>query len=74
MDRGCQGIAEGGHLLRTSTEFGAKVGALIGLGVDGAKGFIAAAELGALAGEDGIQLLSEDTALDILENIPNDSE
>ena len=36
-----------------SIEFGAKVGALIGLGVAGEEGFILGAELGALAGEEG---------------------
>jgi uncharacterized membrane protein len=56
-----------------SVEFGAKVGALIGLGVAGEEGFVEGAELGALAGEDGIQVFSDATAADILEDIPNDS-
>ncbi len=56
-----------------SVEFGAKVGALIGLGAAGEEGFVAGAELGALAGEEGIQIFSDQTAADILEEIPNDS-
>jgi uncharacterized membrane protein len=56
-----------------SIEFGAKVGALIGLGAAGKEGFIEGAELGALAGEDGIQIFSDETGADILEDIPNDS-
>jgi uncharacterized membrane protein len=56
-----------------SIEFGAKVGALIGLGAAGADGFVAGAELGALAGEGGIEIFSDNTAADILEDIPNDS-
>lgn len=56
-----------------SVEFGAKVGALIGLGAAGEEGFVEGAELGALVGEDGIQVFSDETAADILEDIPNDS-
>ena len=56
-----------------SVEFGAKVGALIGLGAAGEEGFVEGAELGALAGEDGIQVFSDETAADILEDLPNDS-
>ena len=56
-----------------SIEFGAKVGALIGLGAAGEEGFVVGAELGALAGEEGIEIFSDDTGADILENIPNDS-
>ena len=56
-----------------SVEFGAKVGALIGLGAAGEDGFVEGAELGALAGEAGIEIFSDDTAADILETIPNDS-
>jgi uncharacterized membrane protein len=56
-----------------SVEFGAKVGALIGLGAAGEEGFVAGAQLGAEAGEDGIQIFSDNTAADILEDIPNDS-
>jgi len=55
-------------------EFGSKVAALIGLGIDGEEGMIAGAELGAeAAAEDGIQVFSDDEAWDVLEEIPNDS-
>ena len=56
-----------------SVEFGAKVAALIGLGVAGEEGFVTGAELGALAGEEGIEIFSDQTALDMLEALPNDS-
>ena len=55
-------------------ELGSKVGALIGLGIDGEEG----AEVGALAGaeaaaEDGINVFNEEEAWDVLEDIPSDS-
>jgi len=57
-----------------AVEFGSKVAALIGLGIDGEEGMIAGAELGAeVAAEDGIQVFSEEEAWDVLEEIPNDS-
>jgi uncharacterized membrane protein len=55
-------------------ELGSKVGALIGLGIEGDKeGFEAGAAAGAEAAEDGIQVFSEEEAWDVLEDIPNDS-
>ena len=55
-------------------ELGSKVGALVGLGIDGEEG----AEAGALAGaeaaaEDGIHVFNEDEAWDVIDDIPNDS-
>jgi uncharacterized membrane protein len=54
-------------------ELGTKVGALIGLGIDGEEGFEAGAEAGAEAAATGAAALSEDEAWDVLEDIPNDS-
>ena len=55
-------------------EFGSKVAALIGLGIDGEEGMEAGAELGAeAAAEDGIEVFSDEDAWDVLEEIPNDS-
>jgi uncharacterized membrane protein len=54
-------------------EFGSKVAALIGLGIDGEEGFEAGLEAGAEAAEDGIHLFTDEEAWDILEEIPNDS-
>jgi uncharacterized membrane protein len=54
-------------------ELGSKVGALIGLGIEGDKGFEAGAIAGAEAAEEGIQVFSEEEAWDVLEDIPNDS-
>jgi uncharacterized membrane protein len=54
-------------------ELGSKVGALIGLGIEGDAGIEAGAEAGAEAAADGIEFFSEDEAWDVLEEIPNDS-
>ena len=57
-----------------AVELGSKVGALIGLGIDGEEGFEAGAVAGAEAAADGIDVISGDTgAWDVLEEIPNDS-
>ncbi len=54
-------------------ELGSKVGALIGLGIDGEDGAEAGAIAGAEAGEAGLEVFSDDTAWDVLGEIPNDS-
>jgi uncharacterized membrane protein len=54
-------------------ELGSKVGALIGLGIEGEEGFEAGAIAGAEAAEDGVEVFSDEEAWDILEEIPNDS-
>src|SRR5438093_13670502 len=55
-------------------ELGSKVGALIGLGIEGEEGMEAGATAGAEAAADGIDVLSSnDDAWDVLEEIPNDS-
>ena len=56
-----------------AVELGSKVGALIGLGIEGEEGFAAGAEAGAEAGADGIQVFDDEEAWDVLEDIPNDS-
>ena len=56
-----------------AVELGSKVGALIGLGIEGDEGFEAGAAVGAEAGEDGIEVFSDADAWDVLEEIPNDS-
>ena len=54
-------------------EFGTKIGALIGLGIDGEEGMEAGAEAGAAqAAEEGINVFGGDE-WDVLEDIPNDS-
>jgi uncharacterized membrane protein len=56
-------------------ELGTKIGALIGLGIDGEEG----AEAGAIAGaeqtaaEGGVKVFTEQEGWDVLEDIPNDS-
>jgi uncharacterized membrane protein len=54
-------------------ELGSKVGALIGLGIEGEEGLEAGAEAGAAAAADGVQVFSDEEAWDVLEDIPNDS-
>ena len=54
-------------------ELGSKIGALIGLGIDGDAGFEAGAAAGAAASADGVQVFGDDEAWDVLEEIPNDS-
>ena len=54
-------------------ELGTKVGALIGLGIDGEEGFVAGAEAGAAAAASGASALSDPDEWDVLQDIPNDS-
>jgi uncharacterized membrane protein len=54
-------------------EFGSKVGALIGLGIEGEEGMAAGAEAGAEAGADGVSVFTDEQAWDVLEDIPDDS-
>ena len=57
-----------------AVELGSKVAALIGLGIEGDKGFEAGAELGAAkVEEEGLEVFSDELAWDVLEDIPNDS-
>jgi uncharacterized membrane protein len=54
-------------------ELGSKVGALVGLGIEGEEGLEAGAVAGAVAGADGIEVFSDEDAWDVIEEIPNDS-
>ncbi|MGH3330192.1 MAG: hypothetical protein ACRDPJ_02705 [Nocardioidaceae bacterium] len=64
-------------------ELGSKVGALIGLGIEGEEGFEAGAEgeegfeagaeAGAEAAAEGAEVFSDEQAWDVIEEIPNDS-
>jgi uncharacterized membrane protein len=72
-----EGELEVEHLSNLSqaeaTELGTKVGALIGLGIEGEEGMEAGAVAGAEAAAEGIQAFSDEEAWDVLEDIPNDS-
>jgi uncharacterized membrane protein len=56
-------------------ELGTKIGALIGLGIDGEKGMEAGAAAGAeeVAAAGGVQVFTEQEGWDVLDDIPNDS-
>ena len=54
-------------------ELGSKVGALVGLGIEGEEGAEVGALAGAEAGADGINVLDEQAEWDVIEDIPNDS-
>jgi uncharacterized membrane protein len=54
-------------------ELGSKVGALVGLGIEGEEGMAAGAVAGAEAAADGVQVFSDEDAWDVLDDIPNDS-
>jgi uncharacterized membrane protein len=72
-----EGELEVAHLsnltLDEADELGSKVGALIGLGIEGEEGLAKGAEAGAEAAVDGVQIFSDEDAWDVLEDIPNDS-
>jgi len=54
-------------------EFGATVGALVGLGAAGEEGAIEGAIAGAEAAEDGLDLFDDEDAWDVLEELPLDA-
>ncbi len=56
-------------------EYGTKIGALIGLGIEGEDGIEAGAAAGAeeVAAAGGVNVFTEEEGWDILEDIPNDS-
>ncbi len=58
---------------KDAAEFGAVVGALIGLGAAGLEGAKVGAKAGAAAVEEGIDIFDEEDVWDIIDDIPNDS-
>jgi uncharacterized membrane protein len=54
-------------------ELGSKVGALIGLGIEGEEGAAAGAQAGAEATADGVHVFDDAAEWDVIEDIPNDS-
>ena len=77
VHKDADGGVEVAHLSNLSKdeaiELGSKIGALIGLGIEGEEGMEAGAAAGAEAGADGISAFSDDEAWDVIEEIPNDS-
>jgi uncharacterized membrane protein len=72
-----EGELEVEHLSNLSTdeaiELGSKIGALIGLGIEGEEGMEAGALAGAEAASDGVDVFSDDDAWDVLDDIPDGS-
>jgi len=54
-------------------ELGSKVGALVGLGIEGEEGLESGAAAGAVAAADGVEVFSDEDAWDVIEEIPPDS-
>ena len=77
VHKDADGEIEVAHLSNLSKdeaiELGSKVGALIGLGIEGEEGMVIGAEAGAEAGADGVSVFSDEDAWDVIEEIPNDS-
>ena len=73
------GELEAEHLSNLSEqeaiEVGSKIGALIGLGIDGEEGMEAGAQAGAeeVEAAGGVHVFTEEEGWDVLEDIPNDS-
>lgn len=72
-----QGEMEVEHLSNLSVEeaveLGSKVGALIGLGIEGEAGMEAGAAVGAAAAQEGDRPFDDAEAWDVLADIPNDT-
>jgi uncharacterized membrane protein len=77
VHKDAQGEIEVAHLSNLSkdeaTELGSKVGALVGLGIEGEEGMYAGAQAGAEAAGDGVSVFSDEDAWDVIAEIPNDS-
>jgi uncharacterized membrane protein len=78
VHKDAEGEIEVAHLSNLTkeeaVELGSKVGALIGLGIEGEEGFEAGAAAGAkVAEEQGIDVFGDEEAWDVLAEIPNDS-
>ena len=71
------GAIEVEHLSNLSAEeaieLGSKVGALIGLGIEGEEGLEQGAVAGARATADGVRVFGEEEAWDVLADIPDDT-
>ena len=77
VHKDANGEIEVAHLsnltLDEAVELGSKVGALIGLGIEGEEGAEAGDDAGAEASADGVQVFSDEEAWDVLADIPDDS-
>ena len=73
VHKDADGEIEVAHLSNLSNdeaiELGGKVGALVGLGIEGEEGMQAGAEAGAQAAADGISAFSDEDAWDVIEEL-----
>ena len=74
VHKDAEGEIEVAHLSNLTkdeaVELGSKVGALIGLGIEGEEGLEAGAEAGAEAAADGVQVFDDEEAWDVLGGHP----
>jgi uncharacterized membrane protein len=78
VHKDAEGEIEVAHLSNLTQEeaieLGSKIGALVGLGIDGEEGAEALAEAGAeAAAEGGVDVFNDEDAWDVLADIPNDT-
>ncbi|HWD03269.1 MAG TPA: hypothetical protein VG674_12540 [Amycolatopsis sp.] len=77
VHKNLDGAIEVAHLRNISdeeaVELGTKIGALIGLGIEGEEGSSTGAAVGAEAAEDGLDVFTDDDAWDVLSEIPDGS-
>jgi uncharacterized membrane protein len=77
VHKDAEGEIEVAHLSNLTkdeaAELGSKVGALVGLGIEGEEGAVEGAVAGAEAAAEGIQAFSDEDAWDVIRDIPNDS-
>src|SRR5829696_1542344 len=77
VHKDAEGEVEVAHLSNLTKdeaiELGSKVGALIGLGIEGEEGIVPGAIAGAEAAAGGVQVFSDEDTWDVLEEIPADS-
>ena len=77
VHKDADGAIEVQHLSNLSKdeaiELGTKIGALVGLGIEGEDGMLAGAEAGGEAAADGARVFSDEDAWDVIDDIPNDT-
>lgn len=70
MDGGIEVVHLSNLTDEEAVELGTKIGALIGLGIEGEEGMVAGAQAGAAGAAEGMQVFNEKDAWDVLGEIP----